>query len=132
MARWIPETAIRAMHRALLVEHGGLAGTVNEDMLAATLARPQHLEAYGNPIAPSLFQLAAAYGFGFAKNHCFSDGNKRMALASIDVFLQMNGLALIATEEDAAITITSLAAGELNETELADWIKNNAQTFEEE
>jgi len=86
VTRWIPESAIRVIHGELLVEHGGLAGSVNENMLSATLARPQYLENYNKP-SPSIFQLVASYGFGFAKNHCFKDGNKRVALVAIDVFL---------------------------------------------
>ena len=129
MAQWIPESAIRVMHGELLAEHGGLAGPVDEDTLGATLARPQQLETYSNP-APSLFQLAASYGFGFAKNHCFKDGNKRITLVAIDVFLTLNGYELIAAETDAVITIEALAAGDISEDELANWIETNAQPFE--
>ena len=128
MPTWIPKSAILAMHGELLAEHGGLAGPVNEDLLESTLARPKHLEIYSNPV-PSIFQLAASYGFGFAKNHCFKDGNKRVALVSIDVFLKLNGYELIAEETDAVITLEALAAGEINEAELSAWIKTNAQPF---
>jgi len=112
MAKWLPESAIRTIHGELMVEHGGLAGSANENMLGATLARPQHLEAYNN-LTPSIFQLAASYGFGFARNHCFKDGNKRVALASIDVFLIMNDYELVAEEADAVFTIEALAGGTL-------------------
>ena len=126
MAKWIPELAILTIHKNLLAEHGGLAGPPNQNLLGATLARPQQLEIYSNP-PPTIFQLAAAYGFGFAKNHCFNDGNKRLALAAIDVFLIMNGLELIASEAEAVVVIKDLAAGELSESDLAKWIKNNAE-----
>jgi death-on-curing protein len=129
MPRWIPEAAIRAIHAELLAEHGGLDGPVDEDMLGATLARPQHLETYSNPPA-SLFQLAAAYGFGFAKNHCFKDGNKRISLVAIDVFLQLNDYVLTTEETEAVIIIEGLAAGDMSEDELARWIENNAAAFE--
>ena len=125
MPRWIPEAAIRSIHAELLAEHGGLDGPVDEDKLGATLARPQQLEAYSDPPA-SLFQYAAAYGFGFAKNHCFKDGNKRISLAAIDVFLQLNGYELVAEEAEAAIIIEALAAGEMTENDLAQWIETNS------
>jgi death-on-curing protein len=93
--------------------------------LEAALARPKNLLAYaGSP--PSLARLAAAYGFALARGHCFPDGNKRVALAIIDVFLQLNGAELTAAEPDAATTILSLAAGTLTEEELADWISANS------
>ena len=112
------------MHAEVIAEHGGLHGSVNYDALEATLARPQQLHHYSDPKA-TLAQLAAAYGFGFAKNHCFNDGNKRMALVAIDVFLQLNGHQLIAPEADAAITIEALAAGEVTEEQLGEWIEGN-------
>jgi death-on-curing protein len=125
MPRWIPEAAIRTIHAELLAEHGGLDGPIDEDMLGATLARPQQLEIYSDPPA-SLFQYAAAYGFGFARNHCFKDGNKRISLAAIDVFLQLNGYELVAEETDAVINIVALAAGEMTENDLAQWIEINS------
>ncbi|MCU7917992.1 MAG: type II toxin-antitoxin system death-on-curing family toxin [Candidatus Thiodiazotropha sp. (ex Epidulcina cf. delphinae)] len=117
------------MHAELLQEHGGLDGPVDENALGATLARPQQLDHYSN-LAATLPQLAAAYGFGFAKNHCFRDGNKRIALAAVDVFLQMNGYELIATEVDAVVTFQALAAGEFDENQLAEWISRNTQALD--
>ncbi|MGD8913378.1 MAG: type II toxin-antitoxin system death-on-curing family toxin [Candidatus Thiodiazotropha sp.] len=131
MPVWIPEAAIRAMHAELLQEHGGLDGPVDENALGATLARPQQLEHYSNPAA-TLPQLAAAYGFGFAKNHCFSDGNKRIALVAVDVFLQLNGYELVASEVDATVTFQALAAGEFDESQLVEWVDRNMQVMGEE
>lgn len=121
MIRWIPEAAIRAIHAELIREHGGCEGPVNDHALGATLARPRQLAHYGDPPA-TLPQLAAAYGFGLARNHCFTDGNKRIALAAIDVFLQLNGVELTAEEPDAVATLQALAAGDLDEPALAQWI----------
>lgn len=101
-------------------------GAVNEQGLGSTLTRPQNLHAYSDGNS-NLEALAVSYGFGFARNHCFTDGNKRVALESIDVFLQINGYELIATEPDAVATILGLAAGEIEEKELAAWISSNIQ-----
>ena len=134
MPVWLPENAIIAIHGELLAEHGGLEGadeenSINKNALGSTLARPQQLENYSNP-APTLFQLAASYGFGFAKNHCFKDGNKRVALVSIDVFLELNGYELITSEEDAVFTVEGLSASDNTEDDLAAWIETNTQLFE--
>lgn len=123
---WIPESALRAIHAELIREHGGLQGASREGALEAALARPQHGYAYAES-TPSLASLAASYGFALAKGHCFSDGNERIALAVIDVFLQLNGKELIAGEADAVATILALAAGDVSETELADWIAAYSQ-----
>jgi death-on-curing protein len=119
------------MHAELLQEHGGLDGPVDENALGATLARPQQLEHYSNPAA-TLPQLAAAYGLGFAKNHCFGGVNKRIALVAVDVFLQLNGYELVASEVDAAVTFQALAAGEFDESQLVEWVDRNMQVMGEE
>jgi len=118
---WVPLRAAIAIQGELIAEHGGLAGPPRQGDLEAALGRPVNLHAYAES-PPSLPRLAAAYGFALARGHCFPDGNKRVALAIIDVFLRMNGLALTADETDAVVTIQALAAGELTEEELADWI----------
>ena len=116
---WVPESAVRAIHAELIREHGGLQGASREGVLEAALARPRHLYSYNEP-APSIARLAASYGFAAAK---------RIALAIIDVFLQLNGSELNASEEDAATTILALAAGELSEQELAEWIAAHSQAI---
>jgi death-on-curing protein len=123
---WVPLRAVAAMHAELIGEHGGLAGPVRIADLEAALGRPQHQYSYSVP-TPSLERLAAAYGYSLARNHCFADGNKRIALAVIDVFLQLNGRELTAEEVDAAEIIQSVAAGKLTEDELASWINEHAR-----
>ena len=113
---------IKALHQGLLSNYGGLAGAVRDDLLETALAKPLQLLAYKKP-RPSLFELAAAHGFGFARLHAFSDANKRVALATIDVFLQMNGFELEVAELEAVLIIQDLAAGRLSEAELAAWVK---------
>lgn len=94
-------------------------------MLEATLARPQQLFFY-EP-ASSLPRLAASYGYGFARNHCFPDGNKRIALAAIGVFLMDNEFEFIATEVDAVVSVRAVAAGEISEDELTEWVTKNSR-----
>ena len=122
---WVPLRAVVAIQAELIAEHGGLTGPPRQDDLEAALGRPASLHAYSES-RPTLPRLAAAYGFALARGHCFPDGNKRVALAVIDVLLRMNGLALAADELDAVSTIQSLAAGDLTEDELAEWIATNS------
>lgn len=49
----------------------------------------------------SLATLAAAYGFGLARNHAFVDGHKRIAFIAIALFLRLKGMRLVAPDEDA-------------------------------
>jgi len=122
--KWLKADFIRAAHRILLKEFGGALGEADEQTLDSTLARPINLSHY-EPDA-SIFQLAAAYGYGFARNHAFADGNKRVALAAIDTFLDINGYEFKPQEAQAIVFIESLAMGELSEDELAAWIEGNS------
>ncbi len=122
---WVPLRAVVAIHAELIAEHGGLLGPPRQGDLEAALGRAPNLQAYSES-RPSLPRLAAAYGFALARGHCFPDGNKRVALAIMDVFLRMNGMALTADELDAVDTIQSLAAGSLSEDELADWVATHS------
>lgn len=122
---WVPLRAVVAIQAELIAEHGGLAGPPRQGDLEAALGRPVNLHAYSQT-PPTLPRLAAAYGYALARGHCFPDGNKRVALATIDVFLRMNGLQLTADEMDAVDTIQSLAAGNLTEEALAEWLTANS------
>ena len=121
---WLERRDIDLYHGELLSEHGGLPGPPDEEALAATLARPQHLLTY-EP-GSTLFDLAAAYGYGFARNHCFPDGNNRVALAAMDVFLAINEIDLVPDEAEAVVIINTTAAGDLAQEELAEWLEGNS------
>jgi death-on-curing protein len=122
--RWLDADAINAIHEAQLAEHGGIAGTRDAGLLESALARAQNLAAYGEP---DLADLAAAYGFGIARNHPFADGNKRTAFVAVELFLDLHGFELSASDADCVLTMLALAAGDLDERSFATWIRANAR-----
>lgn len=121
--RWLSRRVVTSVHLKQLQRHGGGQGTRDEAMLESALARPQNLAAYGTP---SVFELAASYAFGIARNHPFVDGNKRTAFVSAVLFLRINGQILKADQAEAAIMVLRLAAGELQEPELAEWLRRRS------
>jgi death-on-curing protein len=92
--------------------------------LESALARPVNKYGYGET---DLAALAAAYGFGVARNHPFVDGNKRTALASMIVFLNLNKLDLEAPQDAATAIVLAMAAGEIGEDVLARWIADHVK-----
>jgi death-on-curing protein len=118
--RWIKESSVLAIHDEQISEHGGLADVRDLPLLQSALARPQNLEAYGNP---DIADLAAAYAFGIARNHAFLDGNKRTAWVVAETFLLRNGYELIASDRDGVMTMLSVADGTMSEPELAIWLR---------
>lgn len=117
---WVALSVVDALHEAQLTEHGGLPGTRDQGALESALARPQNSWAYEQN---DLCSLAAAYAFGIARNHPFSDGNKRTAFVVALVFLADNGVELMFERDDGVATFLALAAGELTEDALADWFR---------
>lgn len=125
--KWISKKALLLLHEESLSHFGGRRGIKDDGLLESALARPQNLFAYNSKV--DLFDLAASYAYGLARNHAFVDGNKRAAFLSIGIFLAINGYALKVDQVDAIQTITALAAGTIEEKEIAAWIRDNSQPF---
>jgi len=87
------------------------------------MARPQDQFAYGEQ---SIARLAASYAFGISRNHPFLDGNKRTSLVVAELFLALNGFELAATDAQCVTTFLQLAAGDLTEEQLAEWITTHS------
>jgi death-on-curing protein len=122
---WLDVDIILDVHSEQLALFGGGDGLRDRGLLESALARPINKFAYGET---DLAVLAAAYAFGLAKNHPFVDGNKRVAFASVIVFLGMNEIDFDVPPEQATAMIFALAAGEVSEENLARWIRDNGPT----
>jgi death-on-curing protein len=109
---------ILAIHDEQLAIHGGSPGIRDSGLLESALDRPRNKWVYED--------LAAAYGYGIARNHPFIDGNKRTSLLAIYTFLGRNGINFVVPEAEAAAMIMALAAGEVSEPNLARWIRDNS------
>ena len=123
---WIVEEEALAIHNRQLAEHGGIEGVRDPGLLSSALARPRHLLAYSKE-QPAITTLAAAYGYGIAKNHPFLDGNKRTAYVVCRSFLIQNAHDIEATQEAKYITFLKLAEGRLSEEELAEWLETHLE-----
>lgn len=110
--KWLSRTTIEIIHQEQLAEHGGRPGLKDDNALEAALARPLHKHAYGEE---DIFVLAAAYLYGFARNHAFSDGNKRTAYLAAFTFLLINGYLIEATQAKIIELVLAVAAGEIDE-----------------
>ena len=126
MIVWIERSLALAIHERQLSEHGGGNGVRDEGLLESALARPQQLQAYGNP-PPDLADLAASLAFGLARNHPFVDGNKRTAHVCYRVFLALNDAQLVAGGEEKYVQMIALAEGSLSEADFATWLRQRLQ-----
>ena len=121
---WLDVELLTAIHDRQLAEHGGPSGTRDAGALESALGRPINRWAYGED---DRCALAAAYGFGIARKHPYTDGNKRTAWIAVRVFLALNGYELDRDPAEAIETVLALAAGKLTEDELAAWLRKRVR-----
>lgn len=123
LPRWPEKRALIFLHEESLTQFGGSSGIRDEGLLESALARP--VNRHGHESCDDLAVLAADYGYGLARNHVFVDGNKRVALLAMGVFLSINGRALRPGTLDAIETMLKLASGELDLDALIAWLRRN-------
>ncbi len=121
--QWLSRVVVDALHEDQLREHGGLAGTRDENVLESALARPQQKWHYAEHA--DLPVLAAAYAFGLVRNHPYRDGNKRIGFLAMATFLGINGYELLATDAEVVAEFLALADGSVSEDALAVWIRKH-------
>jgi len=123
---WVHPTVVPAIHEQQISEHGGLLGILDWGSIESALQRPGNLLLYGNP---DIFDLAAAYGFGLARNHGFIDGNKRTAYVVTRLFLVMNGRDLQAPAVEKVLIFEKVGKGEMDPNSLAAWLRSHGVTL---
>ena len=120
---WFDVRDAIAIHAEQVAEYGGNDGIRDQNLLESAINHPLHLQSYADP---SVFDLAASYAYGIARNHPFVDGNKRTALVLSFAFLESNGWEVKASEEQAVITFFEVASGTIDEKTLAKWFSHNS------
>ena len=99
-------------------------GIRDKNLLASAVNTPFQTF-MSNDLYPSIYDKAAQLCYGIANNHPFADGNKRTALHSMYVYLIINGFDITATRQDVENMIIDIAAGNMTNTELAQWLREN-------
>jgi death-on-curing protein len=122
---WIGLPVVLAIHDEQIAEHGGSSGMRDQNLLSFALDRPRNIVADKPDGERDLARLAAAFGYGIAKNHPFIDGNKRTALVVTETFLNLNGLDLMADDTTCVAVIEALAGRTMKEEKFARWIREN-------
>ncbi len=102
---------------------------------AAILARASRLELLDSALHapqagfgdeefyPDFVDKAAVLVVRLARNHSLPDGNKRLAWQALTIFCALNGRQLDVPADDAVAAMLAIAAGELDEAAVADWLR---------
>jgi len=95
----------------------------DKGLLQSAVARPLHCHAYADQ--PDVVEMAMLYTAGIVRNHHFVDGNKRTGFVTGVLFLGLNGLIFMASEEEATQAVFGLAGGSLDEVAYTAWLRVN-------
>lgn len=120
--RFVPEAIVRAIHDDQVSLYGGSYAVRDEAALDSALHMPQ-AQFGGEFLHPTIYLMAAAYGFHLCQNHPFVDGNKRTAGMVMFTFLKLNGLEPVATETDYYAVMMAVASGKMRKEQLAAWLQ---------
>ena len=126
---WLDKDAVCSAHDAQILEHGGLYGIRDENLLESAMARPQNLAVYENP---GVARFAAAYAVGISRNHPFLDANKRTAMIAALMFLYLNGYRYTRDPMSWFDIMPRIATGEVTESDMAAWIAGGIVQAEDE
>ena len=111
-------TEVVAIHAIMIRRYGGSDGLRDAGLLEAVLYRPQ------TGYYKDIIEEAAALMESFAINHCFLDGNKRVAFAVTDIFLRINGYRIESTSSEIQKKMISLFESKIfNFAELDNWLR---------
>lgn len=99
--------------------------TYGGELLESALAQPQ-AGFQGRYLYKTIFDKAAALMFSLVKNHPLVDGNKRLALATTQVFLAVNGYSIKAPQKERVKLALGVAKGERGRKAVARWLRRYA------
>ncbi len=119
---------VLALHADQIDRYGGRLGVRALGLLESALAAPA--AAFGGGyLHGGLYEMAAAYLFHLVKNHPFVDGNKRIGLMAVLVFLGLNGLRLEADGAALADLVLGVASGRTGKAEVGVFVKHHARAI---
>jgi death-on-curing protein len=114
------------IHRNQIDLYGGSPGVGDLRLLQSAIAQPEASFA-GEWLHSDLFDMAAAYAFHISQNHPFLDGNKRTALATALVFLELNDISLVDPNQVLLPAMLGIAQGKMHKEELAEILRTLPQ-----
>ena len=106
------------IHSDQIQHYGGSEGIRDMNLLSSAVAMP-YVSFSGRFLHSDLYEMAAAYAFHICQNHPFVDGNKRTALASALIFLELNGVSISDSQGKLDEAVVSLASGDVNKVDFA-------------
>ena len=119
---------ILQLHKFLMHKTGGLNGLRDAALLDSAVQSP--LAAFdGQELYPSREEKAAKLGYTLVKNHAFIDGNKRIGVYVLTIFLDVNGVGMTYSDDDLITLGLGMADGSFCYESVLDWIEQHKRTY---
>lgn len=120
----LSEEKVISLHKLMAEKTGGDFGLRDIGLLESAL-ESAYATFGGEELYPTIEEKAARIGFSLISNHAFVDGNKRIGMYVLLIFLEVNSKDIRPTNEEVARVGIAVASGEMKYEELLDWIKAN-------
>lgn len=120
----LSEEKVISLHKLMAEKTGGDFGLRDIGLLESAL-ESAYATFGGEELYPTVEEKAARIGFSLISNHAFVDGNKRIGMYVLLIFLEVNSKDIRPTNEEVARVGIAVASGEMKYEELLDWIKAN-------
>lgn len=117
---------IVSLHDVAIEKFGGTLGTRDHKLLESAAHQPRQSFG-GEELYPTLFDKAAAYAYFISENQPFLDGNKRTAISTAAVFLDVNGYEIDAPQGALYEVMMDLANKRMTREEFTDWFRKNSK-----
>lgn len=120
--KFLDKLDVLAIHAQLIAETSGSGGLRDEGALESALAAAENRQHYEQA---DLATCAATYAYHLSQAHAFIDGNKRIAAAVAETFLEGNGARFGLTNEQLVGLFLNIAAGRLSREEVDEAFRSN-------
>ena len=124
--RYLKLSEILELYNQIIHQTGGLKGVRDLGLLTSAIAQPM-MSFDGKDLYPTLHEKAAALCYSLIKNHPFTDGNKRMAHAAMEIFLILNSFEIDSNIDEQEKLILGIASGKLTREYLISWLRKNTK-----
>jgi death-on-curing protein len=132
---WITETLVYELHQRALAEHGGRSGRRSEGCVSGALGNAWSAQLYeggGEDDPPNLFVFAVRLFLYLLRNHCFVDGNKRVAWLALDVVLRQEELTIDETDEAAEAFVRDASENAFSDAVVVEWLSARLAALDKE
>ena len=109
------------IHRSLIEKTGGMDGIHDAQLLDSALKTPFQTFG-GNNLYPDILDKASQLCYSLIENHPFIDGNKRIGVHLMLLFLKLNNIEVNYSQQELIDFGLDIASGKMSKNDIKGWI----------